>query len=76
MWQLLAACAWDLDQDNLFEVQAGVEVLPIARYSDSFFVAVPEEWTAADSEGTGAELSALLLLQMVFEKAGGVAWCL
>ena len=43
---------------------------------DNFFVAVPEERTAADREGTAAELSELLLMPVVFERAGRVARCL
>ena len=50
--------------------------LPAARYRDNFFVAEPEERTAADREWTAAELSELLLMPVVFERAGRVARCL
>jgi hypothetical protein len=113
--QLLAACAWDLQHDDLFEAQAGAGVkvlrqrkglpigghlsaayvelvalrrehqcvwpaslsgLPTARYRDNFFVVFREERTAAEREGTAAELSILLLMPVGFERAGRVARCL
>ena len=42
----------------------------------NFFVAVPEARTVADREGTAAELSELLLMPVLFERAGRVARCL
>jgi len=113
--QLLAACAWELENNDLFEAQAGASVvvlqqvrglpigghlsaafvelvalsreyrcewppslsgLPTARYRDNFFVASPAERTAAERDRTAAQLSELLLMPVVFERAGRVARCL
>ena len=113
--QLLAACAWDLQHDDLFEAQAGAGVqvlqqrkdlpigghlsaayvelvalqreyicewppslsgLPTTRYRDNFFMVVREERGAAERERTAVDLSELLLMPVVFERAGRVARCL
>ena len=50
--------------------------LPTARYRDNFFVVMPAGRAEEEHRATAMELSALLLMPVVFERAGRVARCL
>ena len=50
--------------------------LPKARYRDNFFMALPQERDHALHQAVAKELSELLLMPVVFERAGRVCRCL
>lgn len=58
-------CVWPLSLSGI-----------TSRYRDNFFVVVKEERSAAERERTAADLSALLMMPVKFERAGREARCL